>query len=399
MKICKSFTIQRCSLIIVYCLIFCGAVSCTKDNGPATPVNYSYTVPQYTSDGWDVSSLSDEGMNEQELAGMMNFILGTENHRIHGIIIIKNGKLVFEEYFKGNLFDTNEVESEGPYIPFHRDTLHYMASVSKSVTSALYGIAGDEGLVGNVSEKLLNYYPEYSSVLTGQKEDITVEHFLAMSAGLAWDESSVGYGDPANDVTALFYSADPTKYILEKSLETAPGTAFHYNSGYANVLAEIIRRQYGSTALDYARVKLFEPLQIEKFRWDMIHSRYLFASGGLYLKPRDIAKIGQLYLNGGTWKGQRIVSQEWVDASVESFINPGASGFANGYGYQWWLNTFYVGGGRFDCFMAVGWGDQLMYVFPEGNLVVVFTCGNFYHSAEIPPHHMVSNNILPALSD
>lgn len=380
-------------LLFIACTLACQRDSTTA---PAEET-YFYQIPPKVDDGWEVASLSDAGMKEAKLIEMMNFIHQTTDHRIHSIVIIKDEKLVFEEYFEGFLFDTDQVQSQGPLIKYNRDTLHFMASVSKSVTSAAFGIAVDQGLVQNVDKKVIEYYPQYSTILTGQKSDITVKQLLTMTAGLAWDESSYPYGDSRNDVSGLFNTRNPIKFILEKPLETSPGLRFHYNSGYANILADIVKLHYDGNFKEFADEELFAPLNIRTYRWDMIGGDYIFASGGLYLKSRDLAKIGQLYLNKGTWKNQRLLSQEWVAASVQNYINPGAPNFATGYGYQWWLNTFQTGEKYSSCFMAVGWGDQLMFVFPQEKMVVVMTCGNFLTSAAVSPHSLVRNYILAAL--
>jgi CubicO group peptidase (beta-lactamase class C family) len=372
-------------------------ISCHKDNATETAVlGYTYKAPQKVDDGWEVSSASDAGMKLAKLVEMMNFIHKTKDHRIHGIVIIKDAKLVFEEYFAGFQFDTNDVDSEGPPIAYGRDTLHFMASVTKSITSVVFGIASDQGLLGGVDSKLAEYYPSFEDILIGQKSDITIKHLLSMTAGLAWDESSYSFSDYRNDVNGLFNNENPIKFILQKPLTSSPGSRFHYNSGYANVLADIVRLRSEVNAKEYAKLVLFDPLDIRNFRWDVLRGNYLFASGGLYLKPRDLAKVGQLFLNGGTWKGQRIISQEWINASIQNYIDPGMPYLSNGYGYQWWLNTFRVGSRTTDCFMAVGWGDQFMYVFPAENMVIVMTCGYFFVPATVTSHGIVQNYILPA---
>ena len=119
--------------------------------------DYTYQVPASVNDDWNVSSLSDVGMTESDLVDMMHFVNNSNDQQIHNIIIIKDDKLVFEEYFKGHLFDTDQIASEGPYIQYGRDTLHFMASVTKSVTSVLFGKAMDKGLVSNVNTKLVAF--------------------------------------------------------------------------------------------------------------------------------------------------------------------------------------------------------------------------------------------------
>jgi len=394
-RVCNKMILAK-TFVPLFLISIC-LFSCQNETMGPSDLDYTYEVPANVIDDWDVSSLSDVGMTESDLVDMMNFVNNSNDHRIHNIIIIKDDKLVFEEYFKGHLFDTDQIASDGPYIQYSRDTLHFLASVNKSVTSVLFGMAMDRGLVSNVNTKLIGFYPEYASILTGQKSDITIKHLLTMTAGLAWDESTYYYGDSRNDVTGLFNSGNPIAFILAKQLQSTPGQRFHYNSGYANILADMIRVKHQYNIKFLAELQLFGPLNIKTYRWDMIRNNYVFASGGLYLRPRDLAKIGQLYLNGGSWGEYNLVSQEWIDESTESYINPGWVDFSNGYGYQWWLYTFQREGKSYDCFMAVGWGEQIMYVFPREELVIVMNCGYFLTSPPFPLHHLVQNYILKSI--
>jgi CubicO group peptidase (beta-lactamase class C family) len=389
MNVSRSFV---SILLIIFCLF-----SCEKQATDSSGFDYTYQIPAEVYDDWDVSSLSDVGMNESNLVEMMNFINNSNGHQIHSIIIIKDNKLVFEEYFSGHLFDTDRISSEGPYIQYDRDTLHFMASVTKSVTSVLFGMAMDKGLAGSVNTKLVTFYPDYASILTGQKSDITIQHILTMTAGLAWDESTYYYGDSRNDVTGLFNAGNPIAFVLSKQLESTPGQQFHYNSGYANIMADMIKVKHQYNIKFLADLQLFGPLKVKKYRWDMIRSDYVFASGGLYMKPRDLAKIGQLYLNGGVWDGYNLISQDWISKSTQNYIDPGWINFSNGYGYQWWLYNFNVAGKSYDCFMAVGWGEQIMYVFPAQELVIVMNCGYFFTAPPFPLHKLVQNYILKSI--
>jgi hypothetical protein len=143
-------TINTAVFVLTLFLIIICLFSCQNETMGPSDFDYTYDVPAIVSDDWDVSSLSDAGMTESDLVDMMNFVNSSSDHQIHNIIIIKDDKLVFEEYFKGHLFDTDQIASEGPYIQYSRDTLHFLASVNKSVTSVLFGMAMDKGLVSKV---------------------------------------------------------------------------------------------------------------------------------------------------------------------------------------------------------------------------------------------------------
>jgi CubicO group peptidase (beta-lactamase class C family) len=379
-------------------LIFLVFISCSKDNSTNTiPEGNAYPVPEQKEDGWTTASLTDVGIDQTPLIAMIDFINSTAGHQINDILIIKNNKLVFEEYFKANSYVTSPPAIESNIITYNMDMLHYWASVSKSVTSVLFGIAIDKGFIDkNVNEKISAYLPGYSSILTGEKADITVKNLLTMSSGLDWDETSFPYGNSKNDVTGLFTSNDPIRFVLSKNLHGTPGTIFHYNSGVTHVLAEIIRQKSQMNLLKFAEEYLFQPLGITKYEWQKIRGDYYFASGGLNLRPRDMAKIGSLFLNAGKWKGVQVVSEEWVHESTQNYIVPDVN-FATGYGYQWWFNSVTSAGNKIDFIMAAGLGEQLMFIIPSSDLIIVFNCGYFGIPVTLSPYQLIDDYIARAI--
>ena len=341
---------------------------------------YSYRVPEETDDGWETASLADLAMDEAPLIEMMSDLSNRNNNHIQSVVIIKDGKLVFEEYFSGEDIDLTSGINFA-HKDFDRDTLHCQASATKSVTSILLGIAIDQGLVQGVEEKMLSFYPEHSDLNDTEKGEITLQHMLSMSSGIPWDES-YPYTDPRNNLNQQFYSEDPIRYLLEQPLTAPPGTQFMYNSGTTNVLGDVVKVSSGQTLVDFADQQLFTPLGITYFDWVgfPLAPHIAVASSTLYLRPRDMAKIGQLYLQGGVWNGDRIVSQEWVAESTGESIQVPPSedplpGFVDGYGYQWWRGTF--PNGDTATYFAAGWGGQFIFVLPELDMVIVFTGGHF----------------------
>ena len=341
---------------------------------------YSYRVPEETDDGWETASLADLGMDEAPLIEMMSDLSNRNDNHIQSVVIIKDGKLVFEEYFSGEDIDLTSGINFA-HKDFDRDTLHCQASATKSVTSILLGIAIDQGLVQGVEEKMLSFYPEHSDLNDTEKGEITLQHMLSMSSGIPWDES-YPYTDPRNNLNQQFYSEDPIRYLLEQPLTAPPGTQFMYNSGTTNVLGDVVRISSGQTLVEFADQQLFTPLGITYFDWVgfPLAPHIAVASSTLYLRPRDMAKIGQLYLQGGVWNGDRIVSQEWVAESTGESIQVPPSedplpGFVDGYGYQWWRGTF--ANGDTATYFAAGWGGQFIFVLPELDMVIVFTGGHF----------------------
>ena len=276
---------------------------------------------------------------------------------------------------------------------------HYLASVSKSVTSVIFGAAMKEGFIENLDDIVIDLLPEYSDILTGDKADISLHHLLTMSSGLSWDENSRSYGDTLNDVTALFYSDDPIEYILTRPLLYKPGAEFLYNSGGTNVLGAIIQKYTEQRLLDYGNACLFEPLEIEGGLWQRMGGDYFFASGGIFLRPRELAKIGYLFINDGYWGDHQVVSEEWIAESIKGhIITRGRTlGLAHAYGYQWWLQNYQANGILYESFMAAGWGDQYMIIFPEQKLMVLFNGGNYLSSGTISAFDLVKDYILKAI--
>lgn len=364
-------------------------ITCSDDNNPVqTDSNnepYQYTIPEQTDDGWKTASVEVVGLKLQPLVDMVNFVESTNRHQIHNVLILKENKLVFEKYFTALEYNSSPPGNGTGTVSYNRNMLHYLASGSKSVTSVLFGIAVKEGFIDeNVDKKIIDYFPNYSSVLTGDKANITVKHLLTMTSGLDFDESSYPYNDYRNDVSRLFQESDPIRFVLSKSMHAPPGTVFHYNSGVTNVLGEIIRLQSSQTLLKFAEQYLFGPLGITKYSWSKIHDPYYFASGGLSLIPRDMAKIGSLFINNGQWDGKQIISQSWVEASTQSYTTPDIN-LTNGYGYQWWVEE--------DMFMSAGLGGQYMIVAPSINMIVVINCGYFDQAEVLSPFELINDYI------
>ncbi len=379
-------------------LVFCLVLSCRYAGEPE--FSYNYTIPEEIDDGWETASLSSVRLNPRPIAQMMDHLNKEDEHKIHSILIIKDNKLVFEEYFQGYLYSNNPPGSDGDYIQYDRDVIHFLASVTKSVTSVLVGIAVSQGHISSIEDKVSDYLPQYSNILVGEKANITLRHLLTMTSGLDWDESTYPYGDYRNDITRLFYSADPIKYILEKPLLSSPGSSFVYKGGDTNVLGGVIKHSSEFSLGRFAEHYLFEPLEIEEYIWEQFGSGDFFASGGLYLRPRDLAKIGHLFLTEGWWQGKHILSENWIMESQEVQVEATSTPWAHGYGFQWWIRDFITGGKTFRCFFAAGWGDQHLFIFPGQNMIVQFNSGNYSSSVSgYYSYPLVESYILAAIND
>jgi CubicO group peptidase (beta-lactamase class C family) len=373
---------SRALLLILLCIV------CSVSCAPA----HTYPTPEQMGDGWQTASLDEVGINEKKISEAIALIRDNAYRNVHKILIVKDGKLVFEEYFSGYTWDYNGDQFRGELTDFGLDTTHNLASVTKSFTSALVGIAIDCGFIQGVNEKMFAFFPEYASLNDERKDKITLQHLLTMTSGLAWNEMELPYSNTRNDLVQLFMVSDPIEYILAKPVASEPGTKWYYNGGGTNLLGEAIRATTGLRMDDFAEKVLFGPLGITNYEWDHINPDMIHASGNLKLRPRDMAKLGYLYLNGGMWKGERIVSEEWIAESTKGHVS--LSG-AEGYGYQWWLKTYHSDSMSVDSYYAAGWGGQRIMVFPSLNIVVVFTGGNYV--GESPVDEIITRHILPAV--
>jgi CubicO group peptidase (beta-lactamase class C family) len=274
-----------------------------------------------------------------------------------------------------------------------------MKSATKSVNSILVGITIDQHKISNVDAKISSFFPEYSDLFTNkQKDAICLKHLLSMTAGLSWDEWTYPYTDPRNDAAMMASKADFFSYVLEKPLATAPGAKFTYSSGVSLMLGEILYKATGLRADKFAEIYLFGPLGISDYYWQKAPNGVVNTLGGLALRPRDMAKIGQLYLNDGRWDGKQIVSKEWVRASTRQQVGAGqlpAWFLADSYGYQWWLGSFDVGNQAIASYSARGQGGQFIINFPTLQMVAVFTGWNDNRLLG-QPLEMLQRYILPA---
>lgn len=359
-----------------------------------------YAVPVETNDGWRTASLSAKGMDTEPFLRLLKWLHDADDHKIHSILVVKDGALVFEVYCDGsdfNLFDENlltECTLCLEDIAFTRDELHFAASVTKSVTSILVGIAVDRGHVSDTDAPMFSFFPDYAHLRSPSKDSITVHHMLSMTTGLPFDESTYPITDSRNDAFQLFVAEDPVEFALADEVVHPPGTTFLYNSATTVLLGEIIRRTTGQSVASFAEDHLFAPLGITSYRWagSMRAPEVTFASGGLYLRPRDMAKIGQLMLQEGVWNGRRVVSSDWVQRSVSMAIPLFNRSGAYAYGYQWRLGRI----GGFTAFYAAGWGGQYIVVLPELDIVFVQT-GGWYEHNPIRYDTIIEQYVLPAV--
>ena len=363
-----------------------GSEMCIRDRLLPYSAVANYSAPvRISASELQSTSPQSVGFDPIKIDALRAAIHDNTYKNIHSVLVVRNGLVAVEDYQPG-------AGEDGKLRDYTSATLHEIHSATKSVNSILIGIARDQYTSCSVDQKISTFFPELSDVFTSAgKCDITVKHLLAMSSGLSWNEEEVSYTNDQNDHVRMNRSADPVRYVLERPMIAIPGAEFRYNSGISIVLGEIIHRVSGMPADDYADKHLFKPLDITDYHWLKYPNGTVQTGGGLWLRPRDMAKIGLLMLNHGRWNGQQIVSRQWVQDSVMQQVR------GRTYGYQWWLGSLHNGGQEVFTFGALGRGGQFILVLPELQMVTVFTGWNDGNGLGDQPYDMLQRYILPAL--
>lgn len=318
---------------------------------------------------WPTATPEEVGLNAALLCALGQKIDTSPGMNVHAVIVVKGGKLVYESYHTGE--DQKWGVSLG--LTSHQpQMLHDMRSVSKSVVSLLVGIALDRKLVASIDTPVISYFPEFAAFQTPEKERIKLRHLLAMTSGLAWDERRP-YSDLENSERRMTGATNPYRFALAPPAVDAPGEKWNYNGGNTQLLAGVLERSTGMWLADFARKELFEPLGIKQFEWlKMWANGDVAAAYGLRLRPRDMAKLGQLVLDKGMWNGRRIVSEAWIAESTRAWADVAPP---LRYGYQWWTDEGEVAGRKTSWVSAQGLGGQRIYIVPDFGLVVAITAG------------------------
>lgn len=332
-------------------------VTSTISSGAAQTATASAYWP---TEGWRSTTPEQQGFDSQKLAEALEN-LRQRNRGIHSLLIVRNGYVVLDAYF----------------YPYDEKDLHDIASVTKSLTSALVGMAIDQGKIKAVNQPLLQIFPSAAN-REPRKERLTVEHLLSMTSGL-----DCKFEPGELTLRQMRESRNWTQFMLDLPMTAEPGSEFVYCSGGMHLLSAIISRTTGKNELEFARQTLFNPLGITEVLWPSDPQGVSHGWGDLCMHPRDMAKLGLLWLNHGVWEGKPIVPASWVDESTRVHAK---TSFDSDYGYGWWVKTHDMP----FAYEAVGRGGQRVNVVPSKNLVVVITGGGF-DPAEVRPL------LLPAL--
>jgi CubicO group peptidase (beta-lactamase class C family) len=240
------------------------------------------------------------------------------------------------------------------------------------VARQVVGIAIDQGLIRSVNEPIFSFFPEFADLRSPEKDRIQLVHALTMTMGLEWMEATPATGEN-NDESRMHRAADPSRYVLGLASTAPPGQEFFYNTGALTLVSAIVRKATGRPLDEFARAALFEPLGITDVEWSRVKGD-TDAGGGLRLRPRDMAKFGQLVLAGGRWNDRQIVSRDWIEASTAPKIKATDDQF---YGYLWWLGRARANARVVNWIGALGRGGQSIRIVPERDLVVAVTAGYY----------------------
>jgi CubicO group peptidase (beta-lactamase class C family) len=330
---------------------------------------------------WLVSEPEEQNMNSTLLEAAEAHILDNAEADVNSLIVIRNGYIVFERYFRPYLFDANDP--------------NVMYSITKTVIALLIGIAIELDFLEGVDQRVLDFFPNSTFADTNAwKEAITIEHLLTMTSGLRWIERGyLSYGPEAvaegeDLIRYLFGSVDWVQNVLDRPMTAEPGTTFNFNGGGLHVLSVILQNSTGMTAAEFAEDHLFEPLGITSPAWLHNPRGETHGATGLTLTPRDLAKIGLLCLNNGLWDERQVVPSEWITESFRSFISTNHS---LDFGYQWWIHN------ESSFISAKGFQGQAVYLLPEQDIVVVFTSTMI--DAWLSLDDIIEDFIIPAVLD
>lgn len=312
----------------------------------------------WPTETWKTSTPEEQGLDSAKLAeGLL--AIREKGTRIHSLLVIRNGRLFLDAYF----------------YPYDGSTVHDMASVTKSVTTTLIGIAVDQGML-SLDDPMLSFFPNVTITHPDPRlEKITIRDLAMMANGL---ESTGAEQDEAT-LAVMESSADWLKTAVDRPMAYKPGTKFVYDSPGMHILSGILQNKTGMTELEFARQYLFGPLGIKDVIWPADPQGYTHGFGNICLHPRDAAKIGYLWLNQGIWDGKQIVSPQWV---METFKTQMKTGMGDNYSYGWWTTE---NEGVVETIVAHGRGGQYIRVVPFANVVIVVTGSNLEYD-EIEPH-------------
>jgi CubicO group peptidase (beta-lactamase class C family) len=349
-------------MLLVVVLSACGPSSAELAAVDYTPI---------TTEIWPVSSPEEQGLDPDLVAEL--YYDAAQLPTVYSLLVFKDGYLVAEDYFNGGSPDQQSK----------------IQSVTKSITSALVGIAIEEGCITRVDQKMMDFFPEFASEVDDpRKFDITIQQMLQMRAGYPWEESS-------QELFDLLFSGFHNDTHIYVPLVRDPGADSEYSNLTSHVLGLIVSRACGTDLRSFANEHLFGPLDIEPGFWQQDWDGNYLGFADLDLSSTDLAKFGLLYLNDGVYEGEQIVPAKWVDESLQVYseetwkFRVGPNWKDNGYGYQWWS----IQAGNYRYHMAWGHGGQQIILLDELDLMVVLLADALYGQHGDEPWKIEKGNL------
>lgn len=362
--------LEKVRIVSAILLLLVLGVACTHEaEDPALP--WGYEQPQHM-----------EG-NASRLLQLDRDIKDGTFGDMHSLMIIKSGKVVFENYYNG----------------YRRKDLHPLNRITQSVFTLMAHSALESADL-NRADLVIDLFPEYADVFQNipQKDRIQLIHLLDHTSGFEWNEWDFFQKAPNSNLDAMKESEDWVRYVLSTPMIREPGMEFIFNSGHAIILGAALNKQLDASLREYMERQLFDPLDIRHYQWDEQGSQTLNTASGLHLTTADIGKLGYLLLNEGNWYGQQVVPENWVDSlqSVKAqsqLYRVGKNWFKLGFNHPARAPLAYN-----DVLFSWGEGGQFLVVVPHLEMVVVITAGNYDDAMENQMFDILQNYIFPSFS-
>jgi CubicO group peptidase (beta-lactamase class C family) len=335
----------RLFAIIVFCIFL---VSCLKEDNLKLP--FETYVPKQLNDGWELSTPSQEGIDEVELEKIYKYYHESEDlWQVRSLLVFRNNKLVAESYTKNKEDITQTVP---------------MWSCTKQVTGILTGMAIEQGFIENINDNIQKYLPEEIGRYP-DKGVITIQNLLMMESGIAFENS--GFNGESNQLLRGLHD-NSLEFVLGLPVLFTPGEQFYYNDGDSQILSAIIQRKTGKTTRDWAKEMLFSKINFTNYTWVIYKDGITMGAFGISSTPREMAKIGHLVLHKGYWGGEQIVNAKWLEEMTSIQVpKEKTKSWGKSFGYHWWVDE-----NRGVVFMA-GKGGQYVFIKPAKNLIMVTT--------------------------
>ena len=352
-------------LLLMVLLMGCGSEKTDPQLGP-----HSHPPEYWPTDDWRSIDPAEVGMDAVGLQQTYDYV-ANPNINAQGFVVIRNGYIVLEGYFG----------------KFNMNSRHESFSAAKSFTSALIGIAIEEGYLSGVNETIGTFFPQLNEPgMDEAKKEITIKNLLTMTSGLEWNEDD--YLDLfRNDAIRMLFSTDLIGYVLDKPLLYEPGEHWYYSTGDSMLLSGVIQYATDMTAYQFALEHLLKPIGLSQIRWLQVRPGYTHGGMGIQATVREFAKFGYLYLKKGRWDSRQVVPETWVEESLAPVRSPSnGEVISDEYGYQWWLLPSLIGYEHSivppSTFLAWGIFSQQIFIIPEEDIVAVRVGWDIYSQTD-----------------